>query len=86
MQSVLTEVAELAAYGSMVMGELPCMTRAEAEELLGGAGMLGTLQPEVAARSSSPDVSRCMPAARPLCHVARPAMCGCILAVQDGSA
>ena len=58
MRSILMEVAELAAYSSVVVGELPRMTRSEAEDLLGEAGMLGMLQPESLSSSSSPDASR----------------------------
>jgi len=45
MRSILMEVTELAAYSSVVMGELPTMAMSEAEDLLGEAGLLGTLQP-----------------------------------------
>ena len=58
MRNVLMEVAELAAYSSVVVGELPRMTRSEAEDLLGEAGMLGTLQPESICSPSTPDASR----------------------------
>jgi hypothetical protein len=44
MRGVLREVAELAAYSSIVMGELPQMAQAQAEDLLGEAGLLGTLR------------------------------------------
>ena len=57
MRSILMEVAELAAYSSVVMGELPRMTRAEAEDLLGEAGMLGTLQPELPSGSFTSEAS-----------------------------
>ena len=43
MRGILAEVAELAASSSIVMGELPGMTRPQAEDLLGEVGMLGTL-------------------------------------------
>ena len=58
MRSILMEVAELAAYSSVIVGELPQMTRSEAEDLLGEAGMLGTLQPESRSSSSSPNANR----------------------------
>lgn len=58
MRSILMEVAELAAYSSVVVGELPRMTRPEAEGLLGEAGMLGMLQPEPQSGVSSPDGNR----------------------------
>ncbi len=58
MRSILMEVAELAAYSSIVVGELPRMIRSEAEDLLGEAGMLGTLQPESLSSSSSPVANR----------------------------
>ena len=46
MRGILAEVAELAASSSIVMGELPAMTRPQAEDLLGEVGMLGTLSSE----------------------------------------
>ena len=41
MRSILMEVAELAAYSSIVVGELPRMIRSEAEDLLGGGRHAG---------------------------------------------
>ena len=58
MRSILMEVAELAAYSSVVVGELPRMARSEAEDLLGEAGMLGMLQPEPLSGTSSPTGNR----------------------------
>ena len=43
MRGILAEVAELAASSSIVMGELPGMTRPQGEDLLAEVGMLGTL-------------------------------------------
>ena len=43
MRGILAEVAELAASSSIVMGELPEMTRAQGEDLLAEVGMLGVL-------------------------------------------
>lgn len=52
MRGILMEVAELAAYSSIVMGELPQMARAQAEDLLGEAGLLGTLRSGDSLKSS----------------------------------
>ena len=43
MRGILVEVAELAASSSIVMGELPEMTRSQGEDMLAEAGMLGML-------------------------------------------
>ena len=43
MRGILAEVAELAAASSIVMGELPEMTRSQGEDLLAEVGMLGML-------------------------------------------
>ena len=43
MRGILAEVAELAASSSIVMGELPEMTRSQGEDLLAEVGMLGVL-------------------------------------------
>jgi hypothetical protein len=52
MRGILMEVAELASYSSIVMGELPQMARAQAEDLLGEAGLLGTLRSGESFKSS----------------------------------
>jgi hypothetical protein len=43
MREVLADVASCAAFGSTVAGELPPMLRAEAEDLIAEAGLLGRL-------------------------------------------
>lgn len=43
MRSVLAEMSELAAFSSIVMGELPPMPRSQAENLLGESGLLGNV-------------------------------------------
>jgi hypothetical protein len=40
-KGLLTDVANSAAFGSIVAGELPHMSRGEAEDLLAEFGMLG---------------------------------------------
>ena len=45
MRDVMTEISLSAAYDSIVLGELPHMTRREAENLLAEHAMLGRLQP-----------------------------------------
>ena len=40
MQTVLTDVANMAAFGSIVAGELPVMSRSAAEDLLAEFGFL----------------------------------------------
>lgn len=42
---LLTEVALLAAYHSLLLGELPAMPRAEGDNLLAEMGLLGALLP-----------------------------------------
>ena len=42
-QQALLQASQLAALKSVVMGWLPSMSKAEAEELLGSAGLLGIL-------------------------------------------
>ena len=58
MRGILAEVAELAASSSIVMGELPEMTRSQGEDLLGEVGMLGTLSSEVPVSNSVPQSDR----------------------------
>lgn len=41
MQNVLTDVANMAAFGSIVVGELPVTSRSAAEDLLAEFGFLG---------------------------------------------
>ncbi|KAK9904038.1 hypothetical protein WJX75_003147 [Coccomyxa subellipsoidea] len=41
MQTVLTDVANMAAFGSILAGELPVMSRSAAEDLLAEFGFLG---------------------------------------------
>ena len=41
MKGVLTDVANSAAFGSIVAGELPVMSRAQAQDLLAEFGLLG---------------------------------------------
>ena len=42
-EQALLQASQLAALKSVVMGWLPSMSKAEAEELLGSAGLLGIL-------------------------------------------
>ena len=41
MQNVLTDVANMAAFGSIVVGELPVTSHSAAEDLLAEFGFLG---------------------------------------------
>jgi hypothetical protein len=43
MKGVLTDVANCAAFGSTVAGEVPRMSRAQAEDLLAEFGLLGQI-------------------------------------------
>ncbi len=41
LQNIFTDVASVAAYGSILVGELPVMSRSEAEDVLAEFGFLG---------------------------------------------
>ncbi len=41
LQNIFTDVASLAAFGSILVGELPVMSRSEAEDILAEFGFLG---------------------------------------------
>ena len=58
MRAILAEVAELAASSSIVMGELPEMTRAQGEDLLAEMGMLGVLSSGAPVSDADPQLHR----------------------------
>ena len=43
LKSIFTQIANLAANQSLVVGELPALTQFEAENLLGEFGLLGAV-------------------------------------------